>query len=136
MKPYFIGLAVCLIIITFQQLVFSQSEDHRSLSRLANVDFEKKDYESSRESYQKLLGVQPDNSFFNYRLGVCYFNSASERKKAISCLEKSAESLGAKLDSESEKYNTEIDSIPGDVFYYLAKSYHHNNQFEKINSLV
>ncbi|HDY86606.1 MAG TPA: tetratricopeptide repeat protein [bacterium] len=103
-----------------KNFAFFQSEEHRKLSRLANIDFEKKDYKSAGESYQKLLTELPPIAFYNYRLGICYFNSISEKEKAIPYLKKAAEG-----------FRDISDSVPAEIFYYLAKTYHRDNQFEK-----
>ncbi len=99
---------------------FSESEEHRKLSRLANINFEIRDYESAGKIYQKLLTELPSNSFYNYRLGMCYFNSISEKEKAIPYLKEAA-----------ENFRDKSDSVSAEIFYYLAKAYHRDNQFDK-----
>ncbi len=98
---------------------FFESAEHRKISRLANINFEKNDYVSAVESYQELVTELPDILFYNYRLGICYVNSP-EKEKAIPYLEKAAEGFKDKSDSVSDE-----------IFYYLANAYHCSNQFEK-----
>lgn len=71
-----------------------------------------KDYKNALPLYLKLDSLNPDNSTLKYRIGLCYLNSTTNKKKAIPYFEK-AISL-KKNDSE----------LPADVYLNLARAYH------------
>ncbi len=83
------------------------------------------EYELANPLY--LLLDRPDNYNIQYKIGTCYLNIPGEKAKAIPYLESAAKhsSYDAKINSYKEK------RAPLDVWFFLAKAYMINNEFEK-----
>ncbi len=72
-------------------------------------------YDAALEEYLGLLEEDPDNSVYNYNVGVCYVNSNFEKLKAIPYLEKV-------LYYDKFQYN---------AYYMMARAYHFDHQFDE-----
>jgi len=65
--------------------------------------------------YVKLVNYDPNDMDFNYKLGMCYLNTNSDRSKAIEYFVKASEQKGA----------------PDDVFYQMGRSLLAANLFDE-----
>lgn len=72
-------------------------------------------YQAALKEYLELLEEDPDNSVYNYNVGVCYVNSNFEKLKAIPYLEKV-------LYYDKFQYN---------AYYMMARAYHFDHQFDE-----
>jgi len=75
----------------------------------------------------KLVSMKPDNANYNYRKGYISLFSKSDFEKAIIYFKKAA--LGAK--KNYDMYSHKETGAPFDVYYYLGKCYHLNNELDK-----
>lgn len=75
----------------------------------------------------KLINISPDNSNYNYRKGYISMYSKSNYDDAIKYFKKAA--LGAK--KNYDMYSYKETGAPFDVYYYLGKCYHLNNDLAK-----
>lgn len=110
-------IIVLLIALVFCQnnIIKAQAIDPISLEKEANDFFRTLKYRSAQEAYHLLDSLQPGNSMFAYRLGVCYLHNG-HKKLALDCFLKVAQ--------HPEK-------CPIEYLYYLGKSYHYNNKFDE-----
>jgi outer membrane protein OmpA-like peptidoglycan-associated protein len=88
---------------------------------------EKGDFHSAIIIYKELLEQEPDNANLNFKMGYCYLNTVLEKDKAIKYLEKAVTDIEKNADSG----NPDELAAPIEAWYFLAKAYHHNYQFEK-----
>ncbi len=93
----------------------------------ANLLMEEKLYPIALPVWLEVLQTDTGNSNWNYKVGICYLNSSNERTRSLSYLEKAILNTSKNYNpfSSSEKRS------PNDAYYYLAKSYHLNNQIDK-----
>ncbi len=121
---------IALVLIVFcVQMVFAQRQSDAFIQKFLQAErlIEKGDFPSALLLYKELLIEQPDNANLNFKIGYCYLNTVLEKTKAIEYLEKATEDI----DSEADAGNPEELSAPVEVWFYLAKAYHHNYQFKK-----
>jgi hypothetical protein len=74
-----------------------------------------------------LLIETPDNLNIKYKIGTCYLNIPDEKEKSIPYLEEAVKS--ASYDSKTESFKEM--RAPLDAYFFLAKAYMINNEFEK-----
>jgi hypothetical protein len=73
---------------------------------------------------KQLDSIMPSNSNINYKLGLCYYNTTTDKKSTISCFEKAVK----KIDVDYKSAYNET-SAPPAAYYYLAKTYHSEYKF-------
>ncbi|MBN1108821.1 MAG: PD40 domain-containing protein [Bacteroidales bacterium] len=83
------------------------------------------EYELANQLY--ILLENPENLNLSYKIGTCYLNIPDEKEKAIPYLEAAVKNAAydAKTGSFKEK------RAPLDAWFYLARAYMINNDFEK-----
>ena len=84
------------------------------IEEIAKEYFRINDYDRALEGYLILDSIQPGNTLYNYRIGICYLHSNS-KAKAYPHLEFA--------------YNQE--DAPNNILYELARAYHFGMEFEK-----
>src|SRR5574337_288745 len=75
-----------------------------------------------KEAYQ----VDSSNANINYKVGLCYLNSFSEKKKSLGYLRKASKDVSRNYDPTDPR----MKKAPENTFYYLAQSYHLNYEFD------
>ncbi|NQY66838.1 MAG: tetratricopeptide repeat protein [Flavobacteriales bacterium] len=83
----------------------------------ANTLFEQGEFEKAAHVFNTLSADNPDNTFFSYMLGVCYYE-IGEIDKALVNLDKSLIGIGSFGNSS-----------PTEAFYYYAMALQKNKQF-------
>ncbi len=95
----------------------AQTGKEKKLARKADNLFEMAEYPDALPIYLKLLELNPTKAIYNYRTGICYFDSTAEKMRSIPYFE------------NANKYFTNKDTIP-ELYYYLGSSYQMMNKFE------
>jgi len=110
-----------LITILFLSTVQPGHGQDRETSRfsnrievLAREYYRIGDYQKALEGFLILDSLNPDNSDYNYHLGICYLNS-SQKSKAYPHLE----------------FAYHQEDAPDNILYELARAYHYGMEFEK-----
>jgi tetratricopeptide (TPR) repeat protein len=84
------------------------------------------EYDQAILLLKQLDSITPSNSNINYHLGLCYFNSANDKKAAISYFEKAVKNINIDYKSVYNETNA-----PCMAYYYLGKSYHSEYMFKE-----
>jgi len=107
---------------------FSQNNSEKETFEDAEYFFASEDYTEALSAYLRLYkrGFQ-DNANINYRIGICYLNSNTEKEKAISHLEKAVKKVSDKYDEGSIK---EVNA-PNDAYLFLGNALRINMQLDK-----
>jgi hypothetical protein len=117
---------VLLALVISPVFARSQSTDEmKNIFAKAESYYLYEEYELANQLY--LLIETPDNMNIKYKIGVCYLNISSEKEKSIPYLEAAIKS--ASYDSKTESVK-EL-KAPLDAYFFLAKAYMINNEFEK-----
>lgn len=108
------------ISLQFQASVNAQAQDKESLrfanriEPLAAEYFRIGDYKRALEGYLVLDSIIPNNTEYNYRIGLCYLNT-NFKSKAYPYLE----------------FVYLQDDAPENIFFELGRAYHYGHEFEK-----
>ncbi|HET6227817.1 MAG TPA: hypothetical protein VFF27_16150 [Bacteroidia bacterium] len=84
-------------------------------------------YSSALPIYLRLDSLKKGNADINFKIGFCYLNSSTYKTKAIPYLEEATKNI-------TDNYNEskiKVTSAPISAFYYLAKAYHLNYEWDK-----
>jgi len=122
---------ICVIISNLCNLCYAQ------LFKKAEQDFKKKffiaenylsaeNYARAIPIYLQLDSMDPMNSNINWKLGICYLNSTTEKTKAIPYLEKAILNTTVIYDEDSYAERNAFFV----AYYDLAKTYHLNYQLD------
>ena len=76
--------------------------------------------------FQEAYKVDSTNANINYKMGVCYLHTPSEKQKSLYYLRIAARGISRNYDP----YDTHIKKAPENTFFYLAQAYHYNYQFD------
>jgi hypothetical protein len=128
-----ICLSLQFIVLLFSQSDgFSQSGGDESKNIFAQAEsyYLYEEYELANQLF--LLIETSDNMNIKYKIGSCYINIASEKEKAIPYLEEAVKT--ATYDSKTESYKET--RAPLDAYFFLAKAYMINNEYEKALSTL
>ena len=101
-------------LVYWGTLALAQKSDLKKAKQL----FDKENYALALPLYQELTQSDPDNTFYNFCLGLCYSNSLSEKHRAIQELEKAVTNF--------EDFEN---SAPEDAYYALGRAYHVVHRF-------
>lgn len=93
----------------------------------ANLLMEEKLYPVALPLWMEILNSDTGNSNWNYKVGLCYLHSGTEGTKSLPYLEKAV----ANAAKNYNPFSSNEEHAPVDAYYYLAKSYHLNNQIDK-----
>jgi len=106
--------------------VNKEQENFRSLFTQAGFHIEYKNYNLALPLFLIMDSLKPDNANIQYRIGQCYLESANDKEKAISYLEKA-------ITNTTTNYNdlayTE-EKAPIYTYFDLGKAYHYNYQLD------
>ncbi|NQY66839.1 MAG: hypothetical protein HRT72_03845 [Flavobacteriales bacterium] len=126
-KTNLILLLIVLIgVAIFGESCYGKSDDIKISDKNAQKLYIKGDYAKAIYVYRELHKDNPQNTFFSYMLGVCFFEIGDQNDLALSNLARSVEGMGSF-----------INSSPSDAHYYYALSLHKDTQYDKsIDHLV
>ncbi|MDF2436668.1 MAG: hypothetical protein K0Q95_1044 [Bacteroidota bacterium] len=114
------------LIIT--SLIFLVSEAGAQIDagdlQLADKLFLNRKYAEALHYYSLFSNKDTNHRFFNYRTGICYFNSRSQKASSIKYLERAIGNI-----STSEQLKSE--NIPQEVFKTLGEAYQIIYDFDK-----
>ncbi|MBK7945857.1 MAG: PD40 domain-containing protein [Flavobacteriales bacterium] len=101
-----------------------------------NKLMEEKLFNQAAEIWKELLATDTDNANLNYKLGLCYYSSYNQKAKALPYLERASElrksgSYGGFNQSGYDPFEPRERNAPVEVDYYLGRTYHLNEQFDK-----
>ncbi|MFZ1616806.1 MAG: hypothetical protein WAT41_05610 [Flavobacteriales bacterium] len=107
----------------------------RSLFEEASLLMEEKFYNQAAERWLQLVGQNPLNSNYNWKLGEAYMNSYNQKSKALPYLKVAAEQRGASQGGFNtvgyDPFDPKEKNAPPQVDYWLGKAYHLNGEFDK-----
>jgi outer membrane protein OmpA-like peptidoglycan-associated protein len=106
--------------------VFSQKAEYLKAFTQGNFLFLEKNYDMALQSYKQAYAYDSTNANINYKIGACYMNLPSKKKKAMPYMEKAIVSVNRNYheDEPGEK------AAPRDAYYYYGKALHLSGKFE------
>ncbi len=135
MKKTLFILFFCVIALE----LFPQKSEYLKNFTEGNYLFLEKNYHMALQSYEQAYDLDSVNANINYKVGLCYLNIPSKKKKALRYMEKAAKNISKNYDEDEPK----MKSAPMDAIYYHAKALHISgkyqdaaDEFEKYKKIV
>ena len=117
-----------IFMFSLISLTFGQSDYDKETFDDAEYFFVQEDYSESIVSYLRLYKRGYSGSAnINYRIGICYLNSNTEKEKAVPYLEFAVTKVTAKYKEGELKE----ENAPYDAYLYLGNTYRINMQHDK-----
>lgn len=91
-----------------------------------NQLIEEQNYLMALAYFKEAYKVDSTNANINYKMGVCYLNTASEKQLSLHYLRIASRGISRNYDP----YDAHIKKAPENTFYYLAQAYHYNYKFD------
>ncbi len=115
-----------LTLIFIPVVVCSQSaKEIRELYKQAEAHYLYEEYDLANQLY--ILLEDPENMNLKYKIGTCYLNIPDEKEKAVPYLEEAVKNASYNAKTKSLKE----ERAPLDAWFYLARAYMINNEYEK-----
>jgi len=128
-KKRFVFLLISMILVSV--ICMAQSEEEiKEIFLQAESYYIYEEYELAKQLY--MLIDNPDNMNVKYKIGSCYLSIADEKEKSISYLIEAA----GKISSSSNPDSFKESAAPLDLYFFLAKAYMINNEFELAISML
>lgn len=106
---------LALFFITSNVMGQSGYKSEEELIRAAEKFFNEKNYEKAFPLFSQIVSNRPDNSHYNYCLGVCIMEVAPDKAEAVRFLELA----------------TKSPQNPNDSWLYLGKAYHSSYKYDE-----
>ncbi len=127
MKKNIFYFCVSILFFTSPQLVTAQ-DNAKDIYAAAEQYFIDENYPAALPLYIKLDSTSKgsESADINFKIGYCYLNSPTYKVKAIPYMEQAIKNI-------AEKYTGKLNETgaPVSAYYYLAKAYHLNYEFDK-----
>lgn len=91
-----------------------------------NLLMAEKNWPMALAFFKEAYKVDSGNANINYKMGVCYLNTASDKQEALRFLRVASEGIARNYDP----YETAEKKAPENTYYYLAQAYHYNYRFD------
>lgn len=117
-----------LVFTLFVHAAIGQDKgDYRSLFTEGNYLILENNYTQALHNFLAAYKIDSTNANINYKLGVCYLNTVTEKSKSLAYLEKAvANTTERYMDMEpTEK------AAPVNAFYYYGLALHQNYKFDE-----
>jgi outer membrane protein OmpA-like peptidoglycan-associated protein/tetratricopeptide (TPR) repeat protein len=112
-----VKLYLIMILTTFGNVIV-QGQPTKEL-KLADNFYKHKRYAEALPNYIHFLKSNPEDPEVNFKTGICYWNSRSQKEKAIPFFEKAIEIYSNSPSSEKKSFETY--KLLGDVFHQQYK---------------
>jgi outer membrane protein OmpA-like peptidoglycan-associated protein/tetratricopeptide (TPR) repeat protein len=119
---------ITIIFLGFSQIFYPQNLSEKETFEDGEYFFISEDYTEALSSYLRLYkrGFK-NNANLNYRIGICYLESNTEKDKSIEFLEKAVTKVSDKYEEGSIKET----NAPYDAYLFLGNAYRINMQLDK-----
>ena len=116
-----------LILLLVSLKVFPQKAVYYSNFTQGNFLLLEKNYGMALQSYQAAYLIDSNSANINYKIGLCYLNLPSQKRKAMPYMEKAIKNINKNYheDEPGEK------GAPKDATYWYAKALHLAGKFEQ-----
>ncbi len=119
--------------------LFPQKKLYLKSFEEGNLLFMEKNYLMALQSFEQAYKIDSTNANINYKIGMCYLNLASKKKKALPYMDKASLQVTRNYDEDEPG----VKQAPIDAIYQYARALHFNgqyqdaiNEFEKFSRIV
>jgi outer membrane protein OmpA-like peptidoglycan-associated protein len=132
-------LLLLIFMFAVSVKLFPQKKLYSKSIEEGNYLFLEKNYIMALQSYEQAYSIDSTNANINYKMGVCYLNLPSKKKKSLRYLDKAVRDITKNYDEDEPG----VKHAPMDAIYYHAKALHFNSmfteamaEFEKYNRIA
>jgi len=100
--------------VLFPSFYVAQSSGEDAVKLNAQKYFDEENYKEALPLYSQLLSLYPKDPNYNYKYGACYLFATTDKDKALKYLQ----------------FAVSKPNVEPLAYYYMARAYHHNYQFE------
>ncbi len=118
---------IVLLSANFLKAIPPTDKNYKKIFTKAEEYFVNENYPAGLILYLRLDSIQKANANINFKIGMCYLNSATYKTKSIPYFEEAVKSTSAKFKELSIKET----NSPLSTYFYLAKAYQLNYEFDK-----
>ncbi len=115
-------------VLFFPVFAFCQSESFFEKFQEANRLDEEAELNQAFHIWTSLASQAPENANVNYKAGIAYLNTGSNKGAALPFLERAAK---GKIDNNYDPFSPFEKNVPVEVYYYYAKALHLNYKLDK-----
>ncbi len=119
-----------LLLSAFLFVSITQGQDEKKIKQLykiADSHFLYEEFDLALPVYLQIVGKGWENANINNSIGMCYLESPGQEGLAIPYLEKAV----TNVTNNFKEGNYKEDKAPDEAWFYLAKAYRINSQFDK-----
>ncbi len=126
-RPLLLVIATLLLcnMAAFAQREVNKDAHFKRVYPVANEQLEAGKGERSVKNFLDLLAIDEKNALINYKVGRSYLLINGKKNEAVPYLEKAVANASVKA-----KDNYKGEEAPIDVYYYMARAYHLDSQFD------
>jgi len=116
-----------VLLLVLSGHIFSQKASYLKAFTQGNFLFLEKNYDMALQSYKEAYAIDSSNANINYKIGACYMNLPSKKKKAMPYMERAIVSVNRNYheDEPGEK------AAPRDAYYYYGKALHLSGKYDE-----
>lgn len=96
------------------------------LVKKANLLYQKGHFALALSVYEKAHELKPNDANINFKVGLCYYKSLSDKIKALPYLKKSIKNISEKYDNFSIKE----EKAPLEALFFLAETFRYTNNVD------
>lgn len=111
------GVILCGLIFINNSYAQKPTNEERKIYKKASKQLANEEFKAAQANYLKLLEINSKDALYNFEGGLSFYFADFERAKCIPLFEATLQ-------------NSKEDTIP-EIYYYLARAYHFNGDFEK-----
>jgi Tol biopolymer transport system component/outer membrane protein OmpA-like peptidoglycan-associated protein len=127
MKKNILHLILLLFLSVNVTAAILPGSDYKKIFNEAEAYFVNENYTAALPLYMQLDSMEKGNANLNFKIGFCYLNAATYKTKSIPYFEEAIKNIAKKY-GEGEMNEKKA---PLASYYYLAKAYHLNYEFDK-----
>ncbi|MDQ3108380.1 MAG: hypothetical protein M3R17_00670 [Bacteroidota bacterium] len=123
-------IVLCVFLLCFSVAVKAQVTpvpgNYKDNFLQGNLLMAEKNWPMAVAFFREAYKVDSTNANINYKMGVCYLNTASDKQAALRFLRIASNGISRNYDP----YDINGKKAPENTYYYLAQAYHYNYRFD------
>jgi outer membrane protein OmpA-like peptidoglycan-associated protein len=121
--------ATILFFFTISHTAFSQSKEYREKFTQGNYLILEQNYQLALDYYLEAYKIDSSNSNINYKIGLCYLQTATQKNLALPYLQKAIQNVGHNYDDTDPTEK----KAPENAYFLLGEAYRLAYKFKESN---
>ena len=128
----YINYLFVLLSLSVYSVVNGQSNEVKKKYSDAEFHVASNNYALALPLYLEVFTSDPSNANLNYKIGICYLKSVSEKNKAVPFLELAV----TKMSKGYDDIDLDEKDAPYSALYHLGRAYHFDYKFDEAISFL